>query len=174
MCGLGVFVLLLIAIIVPVVVTQTGTAKVVVERTEAPSQAPSSSPTSSALAELWTAVEELYGVEYSDLFSEAFIDPDSPQHKAVLWAADTVPEGLAGNDPRVISRYALAALYFSTNGDDWVVCGRGSANCAVANAWLTAENECDWYAVECSDPANGDYSVVQLSFRKSLIACSSS
>ena len=167
MYGVGAFVLLLVIIIVSVVVTQKNKSGVVVVASEAPSEAPSSSPTSSALADLVTAVEELYGEENSALFSEAFGNPESPQYKAAMWASDTLPAGLAGNDPRTISRYSLAAFYFSTNGDDWEVCGRGSTNCAIANEWLTAENECDWYAVECTNPAGGDYTVEKLNFRKS-------
>ncbi|KAL3924750.1 MAG: hypothetical protein SGARI_005973 [Bacillariaceae sp.] len=167
MYGLAAFVLLLVVIIVSVVVTQGNKSEVVVA-SEPPSEAPSSSPTSSTLADLVTAVEALYGEENSALFAEVFGNPESPQYKAAMWASGTIPAGLTGDDPRTISRYALAAFYFSTNGDDWEVCGRGSTNCAIANEWLTAENECDWYAVECVNPAGGDYTVDKLNFQKNL------
>jgi hypothetical protein len=72
----------------------------------------------------------------------------------------------------MVTRYALATLYFATNGDNWVQCGRDSTNCDVTQEWLTAENECDWYAIECADPENGDYSVVKIFFRKySMVSC---
>jgi hypothetical protein len=38
---------------------------------------------------------------------------------------------------RVLQRYALATFYYSTNGDDWV----------VAEGWLSASHECDWYSI---------------------------
>jgi hypothetical protein len=73
----------------------------------------------------------------------------------------------------MISRDALATFYFSTNGDDWVVCGRESTDCVLENKWLLAENECDWYSVECESPSNGDTSVLRLDFGlcRSVLPC---
>eukprot|EP00536_Pseudo-nitzschia_multiseries_P000482 jgi/Psemu1/233634/estExt_Genewise1.C_60099 len=51
----------------------------------------------------------------------------------------------------MISRFALATFYFSTNGDDWLRCDRESTLCQKSEEWLTAPNECDWYAIECHD-----------------------
>mmetsp|Transcript_4608 Transcript_4608/g.8543 ORF Transcript_4608/g.8543 Transcript_4608/m.8543 type:complete len:395 (-) Transcript_4608:107-1291(-) len=95
-------------------------------------------------------------------FSEAFSDSQSPQYRAAIWAADVAP---VESTERMISRYALATFYFALNGDDWDKCGRGSTDCDLSEEWLTAENECDWYAVECRDPVNGDYTVEEIFFR---------
>jgi hypothetical protein len=133
---------------------------------EAPSAAPSEAPTSDTFGELVSTIEELYGETNSDLFLEVFSNSESPQYKAATWAADVAPLGLSGSDPRMVSRYALSTLYFALGGDEWEICGRGSTSCTTSEEWLTAENECDWYAIECSDPAGGDYSVVEIFFRK--------
>lgn len=164
------FVLLLVAVIVTVVIVQ-GIKKdagppVVVNTTESPSAVPSASPSSSTYFELLTTLESLYSD--NELFTEAFSDPSSPQYRAAIWAADIAPLGFRGNSPRMISRYSLAVLYFATNGDDWVRCGRDSKQCDPSEEWLTAENECDWYAISCLDPENGDYTVQQIFFRKLL------
>jgi predicted nucleic acid-binding Zn ribbon protein len=164
----GVFGILLIIVIVPVVITQNSSPATVefVNITEASSSVPSASPTTTVFVELLSNIEQLYGDTDSDLYFEAMADEQSPQYKAAIWTADNAPEGIGGSDPRMISRYALATFYFSTNGDDWAVCSRGSTDCALENKWLSAENECNWYAVECEDPSNGDYNVLSLDFRK--------
>jgi hypothetical protein len=167
--GVCLFAILLIIVTVPVVITQKSSPAAVefVNNTEAPSSFPSSSPTTAIFVELLAGIEQLYGETDSEMYFEAMSDEQSPQYKAAVWTAGNAPEGIVGGtDPRMISRYALAAFYFSTNGDDWVLCNRGSTNCALENVWLSAENECDWYAVQCEDPSNGDYSVLRLDFRK--------
>jgi hypothetical protein len=166
--GFCLFVILILVVIIPVVITQKGSPAAVefINITEAPSSVPTASPTSTIFAELLSSIDQLYSDTDNDLYVEAMSDEQSPQYRAAVWTADNAPEGIDGGDPRMISRYALAALYFSTNGDDWVVCGRGSNDCAAEMKWLSAEDECGWYGVECEDPSNGDYSVVRLEFRK--------
>lgn len=163
--GGGVFCCLLIAIVVPVaVVVPGGDPGGVVNITESPSMAPSAPPTGATFAELLNALEPLYPSK--EAFEEAFSDYDTPQYKAADWATNVAPLQLSGSDPRMISRYALATFYYATEGDDWERCGVGSTNCDTGREWLTAENECDWLAISCEDPSGGDYTVVELFFRK--------
>lgn len=172
--GIVIFLLLIVVAVVPAVVVQNnkngGGTTVVVNVTDSPTEAPSTSPTTSNFAELLSTIEGLYG-DNNGLFEESFSDPESPQYQAAVWAANDAPVGLTGADPRMVSRYALATLYFATNGDAWGRCGRDSTNCDVSQEWLTAEDECDWYAIECADPANGNYSVVKVFFRKYCSIC---
>jgi hypothetical protein len=167
--GVGLFALLVVVAVVPAVVVQknkNGGVTVEVNMTESPTGSPSMSPTTSTFAELLSTIEGLYGDDTA-MFEASFADPDSPQYRAAVWAANEAPIGLSGDDPRMVSRYALATFYFATNGDDWIQCGRGSTSCDASREWLTAENECEWYAIECSsDNADGDYSVVKVFFRK--------
>lgn len=170
--AVGLFALLLVVVIVPIAVSQDTDGGVVefVNITESPSTAPSSSPTSFVFAELLSTIGSLYGKDNSEIFSEAFSDESSPQYRAAKWTVDNIPAGItSGSDPRMVSRYALTAFYFSTNGDNWRECSRGSTNCVRAKEWLTSTNECDWFAVDCINPANGDYSVIKLEFRKFVI-----
>ena len=61
--------------------------------------------------------------------------PGSAQNQAYVW--------LAGNEnlstlstERLIQRYALATLYFSTNGPSW----------SQTQGWLTQDDECSWFS----------------------------
>ena len=82
----------------------------------------------------------------------------------------SVPSGLAINDDtnrrRLVQRYALASLYFSTEGNNWNLCGRNSPSCG-STPWLTNGTECDWFVVKCD--AGSDV-VAEINFRKSFLA----
>jgi hypothetical protein len=164
--GMAVFCVLLVAIVVPValLVPGNGDGEFIGNITEIPSQAPSSPPTSSTFADLLSTLKILYADD--EAWEKAFSDYGTPQFQAASWAADEDSQGLSGSDPRMISRYALATFYFSTNGDDWNRCGRGSTQCDEGREWLTASNECAWLAIECVDPDNSDFSVKEIFFRK--------
>lgn len=167
--GLACMCLLLVAIIVPVVIVAGGgDSGEPLEITESPSSSPSSAPSSSLFSDLLDAVEGLY--PDTNTFNAAFASPSSPQSRAADWATNVASLGLAGNDPRMISRFALATFYFSTEGDDWTRCGFDSTNCDEGREWLTAESECDWFAIACADPENGDFSVIDVFFRKWVAA----
>jgi hypothetical protein len=68
-------------------------------------------------------------------------DPSSPQAKALAWLQD---------DPlfdeyelyRLNQRYALAVLYYSTEGE---------SSWTNSSGWLSNLNECDWYTASSSD-----------------------
>lgn len=163
--GGGVFCLLLIAIVVPVaIVVPGGGEDKLVNVTDSPTMAPSAPPTAALFAELLDTLQPLYPSDES--FEEAFSSYGTPQYKAADWATTVAPIGLSGSDPRMISRYALATFYYATNGDNWERCGISSTNCDEGREWLTAENECDWLAVECADRDGGDYTVLELFFRR--------
>jgi hypothetical protein len=68
--------------------------------------------------------------------------PWTPQYNALNW--------LVGNsnldrysDERKIQRYVLATLYYSTNGDYWL----------VNTGWMSDSNECEWH-IDASDFAH--------------------
>ncbi len=120
------------------------------EATVARTQAPSFSPTiAAATAQAifeFSMVLETYYEGSESIFSNTL----TPQYRAAVWAAESaIVEGIDMNDDRMIQRYALATFYFSTNGDDWVNCGRQSKRCDETQEWLTGADECSWYAIEC-------------------------
>lgn len=94
-----------------------------------PTTSPTSSPESVAIQELIESVSLDGGAA---LQNEA-----SPQSLALEWLVqDSVNRnGTQYEDSRLIQRYALAALYYSTSGDTW----RNNAK------WLSSEHECEWF-----------------------------
>jgi hypothetical protein len=161
--GVAIFCVLLAAVIIPVALLVPGSGQDEIRNTtDSPTSAPSAPPTSSTFAELLETLQALYPTD--DLFNEAFSDSATPQFKAANWAASVANLGMAGSDPRMISRYALATFYYSTNGDNWARCGQDSTNCADEEEWLTGENECTWLSIICQDATNGDYSVTEIQF----------
>lgn len=80
----------------------------------------------------------------------------SPQHRAFQWLAKNANLE-AYSSERKLQRYALATLYYGTNGDEW------SENLW----WLSDEDECTWYTKQsfagypvCSIGAFGDKSKI--------------
>lgn len=159
--------LVLVAIVVPVAILVPGGGEdKVFNTTSSPTSAPSSAPTTSTFADLLSAIEPLY--PDSDSFEVAFSDIEGPQFRAADWATNVANLGLSGDDPRMISRYALATFYYSTNGDSWVRCGQESTSCAEEEEWLTGEDECNWFSIACHDTAGGgDHIISSIQFRKS-------
>lgn len=64
----------------------------------------------------------------------ALEDPSSPQYMAYEWLLES--ESLEEYTPqRILQRYAMVTLYYSTNGEGWL----------DDYLWLTNTTECDWY-----------------------------
>ncbi|CAB9505242.1 LRR receptor-like serine threonine-protein kinase [Seminavis robusta] len=80
-----------------------------------------------------------------------FDDPISPQSRAAYWVSyeDLYSASLPITDPKLLQRYALAAFYFATGGDNWGQCGRESTSCATTS-WLSDSDECTWYSLGCT------------------------
>lgn len=79
--------------------------------------------------------EELGVVSMSDL-----TDMSTPQGKAFNWIVSLDEMQLCPGDDRLIQRYAVVALYFSTNGDEW----------NDKTSWLNAATECEWAGLTCN------------------------
>ena len=73
--------------------------------------------------------------------SDPLANPNSPQYRALEWIQgnenmDTYPA------TRVVQRYVMASLYYSTVGNTWF----------VSEGWLTNEDECQWYTAATEKP----------------------
>lgn len=94
-------------------------------------QSPTPSPSTLEFASLQELIES---VSPNGSSTESLNDPSSPQYAALTWL-----EGNANLDVypdwKKIQRYALAVLYYSTNGDDWL----------QNDGWLSDEDECSWF-----------------------------
>jgi len=72
----------------------------------------------------------------------ATTDPASPQGMALQWISFDDP---AQVNPctyaTVQQRFALATLYFATDGENW----------SGSEYWLSGEPECSWLGIACDD-----------------------
>jgi hypothetical protein len=94
-------------------------------------------------------------LEVSPDGGEALLDTTSPQYASFEWLLSENNSGIS-SEQRLLQRYVLATLYFSTGGDDWT----------TAPLWLTNTDECEWFSSEEDDEicdANGNYVEIDLS-----------
>ena len=89
----------------------------------APSQAPSLDPQRENMIELIQ----------SRSASTTFTNSSSPQSQSLDWILSDPFSSGGLSDDRLVQRFALATLYYSTNGTYW-----------DHDGWLNSTNECDW------------------------------
>jgi hypothetical protein len=110
-----------------------------------PTQSPSSSPTSSVVNEFLNGLPS-YSLE---LISN---DAISPQARALDWLQKD-PLYNEYEQYRLYQRYALAVLFYSTNGTLW------SGN----RGWLSDDNECTWYQYDDAYGSQDDITCTEAS-----------
>jgi hypothetical protein len=85
-------------------------------------------------------------------------DPTTIQGKAANWLIGQDELLVCPDDKKLIQRFALAVIYFATNGDDWLQCSAnpmatdacGSEDPFIgASRFLSGENECEWAGISC-------------------------
>eukprot|EP00980_Cylindrotheca_fusiformis_P014029 scaffold3670_cov124-Cylindrotheca_fusiformis.AAC.5 len=84
---------------------------------------------------------------------ESLMDRRTPQFSAMEWLR--TPQGNQGvyNDAVFLQRYALATIYFATDGNNW------NSN----EGWLTTSNECDWFFSSTNrSPCDSNGRIVEL------------
>ena len=105
---------------------------------------------------------------------EDLVTLSSPHHMAWTWLThldDAVlcPPSSEEETIRVLQRYTLALLYYSTQGSEWTKCNSDRANFIEAddeedyccfgechiqqdeNRFLSSAHECKWYGIICND-----------------------
>jgi len=80
---------------------------------------------------------------------EALQTPGSPQNEALYWLANDTFQGYYTED-KLIQRYALATIFYSTNGNSWM----------NSSMWLDDGDECDrWWqsigGISCDSTTGG-------------------
>ena len=129
----------IIAIVIGVTVSITTRGK------EITTLAPTSTPTTSPTLTLESRVEYLQEVVVRNTIpsanSTSLFLPNTPQHKAFEWLAQEEP--MQEEELRILQRYVLALLYFSTDGTNW---GR-------YHVFLDPGHECTWMitGITCSE-----------------------
>ena len=101
-------------------------------------------------------------------------DIATPQGKATTWFIEQDEFNACPNDGcEFIQRWALAVIYFSTNGDGWFECsGNPLATdpCGTVRPFrgkerfLSSDTECDWAGITC----NIEGCVTKIEFGKSF------
>jgi hypothetical protein len=92
---------------------------------------------------------------YSRYHGLEFENPNSYQSKAALWVEQTADVTVHSVE-RLVQRYALACLYYATNGVENFYTeqafGAGEVRKWIdETGWLTNDDECTWYKVTCND-----------------------
>ena len=84
----------------------------------------------------------------------------TPQGRAFDWLVNKDEATLCPDAIKLIQRYVLAVIYYSTGGDAWFKCSASSnASDECGNEapffnksrFLSSENECSWAGIRCSD-----------------------
>ena len=119
--------------------------------TETPTLKPAVAPT------LNVPVIEEFRTSLPQYMRASLTDPASPQSKALAWLANNTNVDQY-NEIRLTQRYALATLYYATNGDHW------SSN----EGWLSDSDECTW---STDDPfnCNGQLMAYLVLYERSLL-----
>jgi len=113
------------------------------------SEAPSASPTSSSLPTNKIYLEEiLLSTGTSD--GKVLDDTSSPQYKAMFWLSEEDALRVTPDSSNFLQRFALAVLYYSTNGDEWTKCSKNADDCEE-EPYLSDKHECEWHGSTCTD-----------------------
>lgn len=83
-----------------------------------------------------------------------FADSKSPQAQAAAWLLKDVAESPPESSARVVQRYILATLAFSSTLKSW----------KSKYSWLTTDHECTWYGVKCGTEGSPSFSDADTSF----------
>jgi Leucine-rich repeat (LRR) protein len=81
------------------------------------------------------------------------------QGKALIWLQESTARRRQADRNRILQRYALATLYFSTQGDEWI----------QNNGWLSDDDECSWFFTS-RKPCNEEGMLVSLSLSSNNLA----
>ena len=130
--------------LMPTSVPSTAPPSVIVRQSPPSTDAPSTlepTPSPGTVGPTTAPTRSVFETELFKLLESASTDYgaalrrfNSPQQRAFLWLLKDANLGNYSND-RKLQRYALATLYYSTNGDEW------SENLY----WLSEEDECLWF-----------------------------
>jgi hypothetical protein len=98
-----------------------------------------------------------------------FLNTTTPQGMATIWIINQDARQVCPNNPKIVQRWAMAVIYFSTGGNEWLKCGAlGMDPCGFENPFedkkrfLSEFNECQWAGISC----NSESCVTEIEFGK--------
>lgn len=99
-------------------------------------------PTEDRRREIAKAVTDISGFERFD-------DSESAVWQAFIWLVNDDGRKVCPDDESLAQRYALAVLYFATDGDNWMRCRRDGLPLCADEDFLSDFNECLWGGIAC-------------------------
>lgn len=127
----------------------------------APSVGPTVAPTASPTLEecgITPADREtaILGILDQVADSARIRDITTPQGLATQWIINGDLRLACPDDTKIVQRWVLAVMYYSTTGDAWFDCFAGDQNCTNSlsflgeDAFLSESNECQWAGISCN------------------------
>jgi hypothetical protein len=144
------FARLILAVMVVITVLVAGTVGVVVWKSNDKST-PASVGMETNVAPSSVVEEFLSGLPAYSL-DLAENDDGSPQAKALAWLKEDPLYHEYRSVHRLNQRYALAVLFFSTNGTSWT----------NSTGWLSDDNECTWFMISFDDICSATFRLLTL------------
>lgn len=137
--------------------------------TNAPTNAPTPVPTVPLASAAPTVAEcgitqEVRSAEILAILDANAADPalirdnSTSQGMATEWLIEEDSFRICPDSPKLLQRWAMAVIYYSTGGDDWFQCSDNPAatdNCGAdvpfegAQRFLGNSSECDWAGISC-------------------------
>lgn len=121
------------------------------------SVAPTSSPTLDGCgitaAERRAEIIEILGQVANATLLE---DLSTPQGQATDWIINEDLRRLCPNNRKIVQRWTLAVMYFSTGGENWLQCFAGDSTCGNfspffnRDSFLSPSIECEWAGISCN------------------------
>jgi hypothetical protein len=123
-------VVLVVAVTVGVVLSKNGDESKEPMPSPTLTESPTAAPSAASIVDQFLNGLPAYSVSLAEN------DTASPQANALRWLRDDPQYNEYQDVHRLNQRYALAVLFYSTNGESW----------NNTDGWLSDDNECEWYA----------------------------
>lgn len=100
--------------------------------------------------------------------SQLIRDGTTPQGKATTWIILEDIRLLCPSDTKLVQRWVMAVMYFSTGGPNWLQCSREDIGCGALAPFvnqlpfLSPASECEWAGLSC----NFDACVTEIEFEE--------
>ena len=158
----GTFVVLAVigGVVAAIVILTGGKGSKAAASTSPPTLSPSKQPAIDAAVQFPVILDAMTAVNDSNvaLFPAdiGFYTPDIvtdkskfPPFRAMAWILNEDPHDSSPDDPWLVLRFALAAFYYTLNGEMW----------ANNENWLTGESACKWHGVSCDTTSEFLYEI---------------
>ncbi|KAL7577641.1 hypothetical protein ACA910_015158 [Epithemia clementina (nom. ined.)] len=130
-----------------------------------PSSSPSDTPSSLPTTEFCKIPGDVRIAQIYNIL-DAVADPvqirneSDPRGLATEWLLSEISLFACPDNPKLVQRWALAVMYFSTGGNSWTQCSANASatdNCGNqvpfvnSTRFLSSGSECDWAGISCID-----------------------